>query len=97
MARSELKALSDFIKASRNQPQSTIIKEFLTTIIKGKHICESGSVLIDHPIRNKLVLFNDKDFLVTQGFLPKNEPWSRNLIILTVLLAWLFELKIFKL
>ena len=77
MARSELKALSDFIKASRNQPQSSIIKEFLATIIKGKHVCESGSILVDNPIRKKLVLFNDSDFLVKQGFLPENEPWSK--------------------
>jgi predicted nucleotide-binding protein len=77
MARSEIKALSDFMKAARNQPQSAIIKEFLATIIKGKHICESGSVLVDRPLRGKLELFNDNDFLIKEGFLEKGQPWSK--------------------
>ena len=77
MARSEIKALSDFIKASRNRSQSAILKEFLATIIKGKHICESGSVLVDRPLRGKLELFNDNNFLIAEGFLPGGEPWSK--------------------
>ena len=77
MARSEIKALSDFIKASRSRPQSGILKEFLATIIKGKHICESGSVLVDRPLRGKLELFNDNNFLIAEGFLPGGKPWSK--------------------
>jgi len=77
MPRPEIKALSDFINASKNKPQSLIIKEFLKTIIKGNHICESGSVLIDRPLRHKLELFNDNDFLIKEGFLTKNKPWAK--------------------
>jgi hypothetical protein len=77
MARSEIKALTDFIKASRSRPQSAILKEFLATIVKGKHISESGSVLVDRPLRHKLELFNDNNFLIAEGFLAAGERWSK--------------------
>jgi len=77
MARTEIKALTDFIKASRNKPQSAIIREFLATIIKGKHISESGSVLVDRPLRQRLELFNDDGFLEKEDFLPKGKNWSQ--------------------
>jgi len=76
MSQDEIKALSDFISASRNRSQSAIIKEFLATIIKRKLICESGSILIDAPEEQALILFNDDDFLVKEGFLMAGKPWS---------------------
>ncbi|NJM15656.1 MAG: GAF domain-containing protein [Bacteroidales bacterium] len=77
MPEQDLKALHDFIKSSRNQSSSFIIKEFLATIIKRKHISEYGSVLIDRPILERLVLFNEKDFLHNEGYLEQGHPWTK--------------------
>lgn len=77
MAGYEIKALNNFIRAAKNQSQSFIIKEFLSTIIKSNCVSESGSVVIDQHSRKKLVLFNDDNFLFTQGFLEEGKPWTQ--------------------
>src|SRR5512147_1280410 len=68
--------LSNFLKASRDKPQSDIIKNFLWIVIKRAEISESGSVLVYNPDDGKLHLFNEDDFLFQQGFLDKTKPWK---------------------
>lgn len=62
-------ALRYFLKASRSSPQSEILKEFMRMILHRSRVSESGSILINTVSTQKLVLFNQDDFLVKEGYL----------------------------
>ncbi|MBR0975715.1 MULTISPECIES: TIR domain-containing protein [Bradyrhizobium] len=59
----------DFLRASHGRSQEAIIVEFLQTAIAISPAADAGSVLIDHPKMNRLVLFNEGDFLFDKQLL----------------------------
>ena len=59
----------DFLRASHGRSQEAIIVEFLQTAIAISPAADAGSVLIDHPKMNRLVLFNEGDFLFREELL----------------------------
>lgn len=62
-----------FLRAARGRPQEDIIIEFLQAAIDVSPAADAGSVLINHPKIEKLVLFNEDDFLFRKGLLdPQN-------------------------
>jgi predicted nucleotide-binding protein len=58
-----------FLRAARGRSQETIIVEFLQAAIDISPAADAGSVLINHPKMEKLVLFNEDDFLFQKGLL----------------------------
>ena len=73
---STLTAMRGFLDASRSKSQEEILKAFLQHVIHRRHLCESGSVLIDYPEERMLHLFNPDNFLTKQGYLKPGEPWQ---------------------
>lgn len=70
--------LNGFMNLARENSQSDILKWFLRKIVLGKDrggadLCESGSVMVYRPADDKLQVFNDDEFLFTEGFLDKNK------------------------
>jgi hypothetical protein len=63
-----------FLRAARGRSQEEIIIEFLQAAIRVSPAADAGSVLINHPKMEKLVLFNEDDFLFSKGLL---DPKSR--------------------
>ncbi|MBR0956935.1 TIR domain-containing protein [Bradyrhizobium japonicum] len=59
----------DFLRASHGRSQEAIIVEFLQTAIAISPAADAGSVLIDHPKMERLVLFNEDDFLFRERLL----------------------------
>src|SRR5271169_3246894 len=71
-----LTAMREFLDASRSKSQEQILKAFLQNVIHRRHLCDSGSVLIDYPEERMLRLFNPDNFLTKQGYLKPGEPWQ---------------------
>lgn len=69
---SETDRLRDFLRAARGCSQEQIIIEFLETAVAGHPNPEQGSVLIKHPDRDALILFNANDFLFEKKLLDPN-------------------------
>jgi predicted nucleotide-binding protein len=70
-----LMSLKSFLRAARGQSQEQIIVEFLQVLIAEDETIDQGSVLINYPHEDKLVLFNEGDFLFSKKFLdPKQRP-----------------------
>jgi predicted nucleotide-binding protein len=70
--------LNGFMNLARENPQSDILKWFLRRIVLGQNrggadLCQSGSVMVCRPADDKLHVFNDDEFLFTEGLLDKNK------------------------
>jgi predicted nucleotide-binding protein len=76
MGNSAISSLTTFVRASGGKSQSEILKLFLSALIKNNTVAESGSILVYDSERQKLLLFNDDDFLFKQGFLPRSKNWK---------------------
>jgi predicted nucleotide-binding protein len=63
-----------FLRRARGHSQEEIIVEFLQAAVEISPAADAGSVLINHPKMEKLVLFNEDDFLFSKGLL---DPQSR--------------------
>lgn len=71
--------LNDFMEAAKRESrsQSEILKHFLRMIIFDADLSESGSICEYKKSDNKLVLFNDDNFLFEEGYLQgKKEDWT---------------------
>jgi predicted nucleotide-binding protein len=60
-----IRALEGFLRAARGQSQEEIVRQFLFYVIDEDEIVDDGSVLLNHPRQNKLILFNQSTFKVT--------------------------------
>ncbi|MGZ8371619.1 MAG: TIR domain-containing protein [Rhodoplanes sp.] len=69
---SEIDRLGDFLRAARGCSQEQVIIEFLETAVSLHPSSDCGSVLIKHPARNALILFNANDFLFEKKLLDPN-------------------------
>ena len=58
-----LEPLRGFLRAAKGRSQEQIIIEFLAATVLADLISDNGSVLIDNPRAQKLVVFNEGDFL----------------------------------
>jgi hypothetical protein len=65
----DLKSLTGFLRAARGGSQERIIVTFLDVVINVEELVDNGSVLINHPRREKLVLFNEGDFIFQKKLL----------------------------
>ena len=71
----DLKSLTGFLRAARGGSQERIIVTFLDVVINVEELVDNGSVLINHPRREKLVLFNEGDFIFQKKLLdPSQRP-----------------------
>jgi hypothetical protein len=59
----------EFLRASHGRSQEAIVVNFLETAIAISPAADAGSVLIDHPKMERLVLFNEGDFLFDKELL----------------------------
>ena len=75
----EFEALRDFLRAAKGLSQEDIIIEFLATAVIADPKSEQGSVLINHPRGQKLIVFNEGDFLFEKKILDKKSCWPREL------------------
>jgi predicted nucleotide-binding protein len=66
--------ITGFLRASRGRSQEQIIIEFLQAAIDISPAADEGSVLINHPRLERLILFNEDDFLFRKRLL---DPASR--------------------
>jgi hypothetical protein len=71
------RALHYFLQSARGLSQEQIIVEFLDAMINWGGVSEAGSVLINHPRLERLVLFNTDDFLFEKGFLDSTRQWKK--------------------
>ncbi len=69
---SQIDRLRDFLRAARGCSQEQVIIEFLETVVSLDPSSEQGSVLIKHPDRNALILFNANEFLFEKKLLDPN-------------------------
>ena len=69
---SQIDRLRDFLRAARGCSQEQVIIEFLETVVSLDPSSEQGSVLIKHPDRNALILFNANGFLFEKKLLDPN-------------------------
>jgi predicted nucleotide-binding protein len=58
-----LDPLKGFLRAAKGRSQERIIVEFLMATVIADPISDHGSVLINHPRQQKLIVFNEGDFL----------------------------------
>jgi len=72
-----LKSLRGFLTAARGKSQERIIIEFLDAVINVNKVADRGSVLINHPRAEKLILFNEGDFLFKKRILDPTKEWPR--------------------
>lgn len=68
----DLDRLRDFLRASKGRSQERIIIEFLATAVAADPSSDHGSVLIKHPDRDSLILFNENEFLFKRKLLDPN-------------------------
>jgi hypothetical protein len=68
----EIDGLRDFLRAARGCSQEQVIIEFLETAVSVNTKSDHGSVLIKHPDRDALILFNANDFLFEKKLLDPN-------------------------
>jgi predicted nucleotide-binding protein len=66
-----------FLQASRGRSQEEIIIEFVRAVIEVNPVADEGSVLINHPKIEKLVLFNENDFLFKRKMLDARASWPK--------------------
>ena len=71
--------LRGFLKSARGRSQEEIIIAFLDVIIEADEVADEGSVLINHPVEKKLMVFNEGDFLFKKGHLnaKKRDEWPK--------------------
>ncbi len=72
-----LKAMRGFLTAARGNSQERIIIEFLDAVINVNKAADRGSVLINHPRAERLILFNEGDFLFNNKILDPTKEWPR--------------------
>lgn len=70
-------SLRDFLRAAKGRSQEDIIIEFLATAVVSETKAEQGSVLINHPRGQKLIVFNEGDFLFERKILDEQSSWPR--------------------
>lgn len=70
-------SLRDFLRAAKGRSQEEIIIEFLATAVLADPNSEQGSVLINHPRGQKLIVFNEGDFLFRRQILDPQSSWPR--------------------
>jgi predicted nucleotide-binding protein len=80
---SDVDRLRDFLRAARGCSQEQIIIEFLETAVSAHPNSDQGSVLIKHPDRDALILFNANDFL-----------FEKRLLDPTAVASWPSELRL---
>jgi predicted nucleotide-binding protein len=69
----DLKSLTNFLRGARGLSQERIIVTFLSVVTDDEELVDNGSVLINHPQREKLVLFNADDFLFEKKLLDPSQ------------------------
>jgi len=77
MGEKGLDALKGFLRGARGRSQERIIIEFLDAVINVDEVSDHGSVLINHPRIEKLVLFNEGNFLFSKGILDPSKEWKK--------------------
>jgi predicted nucleotide-binding protein len=76
MALPDFRGLRDFLAAARGRSQEEIITRFLEILIKDDEVADAGSVLVNHPRQKKLILFDEKKFLITTQAVDSSK-WQR--------------------
>jgi predicted nucleotide-binding protein len=71
-----MRMLRDFIGSARGQSQSEILKSFLRWVVFKSGLSESGSIMIWDRSDGKLHLFNEDNFLFTEGYLDSSKEWK---------------------
>ena len=71
-----MRMLRDFIGSARGQTQSEILKSFLRWVVFKSGLSESGSIMIWDRTDGKLHLFNEDNFLFTEGYLDPSKEWK---------------------